>query len=99
MTMNGLPGNAARGAVGSSVGGINIGGAGRPGMDRGGPGGAQLGQPAANTGMQRGAGNLNAALFLNNQVEFSVCLAYRYNAASYRVVYCDCTIELLEVAQ
>ncbi|CAK0780069.1 hypothetical protein CVIRNUC_004928 [Coccomyxa viridis] len=67
VTTNGLPGNAARGAVGSSVGGINIGGAGRPGMDRGGPGGAQLGQPAANTGMQRGAGNLNAALFLNNQ--------------------------------
>ena len=41
-------------------------------MDRGGPGGAQLGQPAANTGMQRGGGNLNAALFLNNQVRFSL---------------------------
>ena len=62
--MNGLPGNAARGAVGSNVG-INI-GAGRPGMERGGPAGAQMGQPTANAGMQRGGANLNA-IFLNNQ--------------------------------
>lgn len=66
MTMNGLPGNAARGSVGSTVGGINIGAAGRPGMDRGGPAGVQIPQPAANAGMQRGGNNLNA-LFLNNQ--------------------------------
>lgn len=64
MIMNGLPGNAARGAVGSNVG-ISI-GAGRPGMERGGPAGAQMGQPTANAGMQRGGANLNA-IFLNNQ--------------------------------
>ena len=66
VTMNGLPGNAARGSVGSTVGGINIGAAGRPGMDRSGPVGVQIPQPAANAGMQRGGNNLNA-LFLNNQ--------------------------------
>ncbi|CAL5221806.1 g4062 [Coccomyxa viridis] len=66
VTMNGLPGNAARGSVGSNVAGINLGAAGRPGMDRGGPGGLQIPQPAANAGMQRGGTNLNA-LFLNNQ--------------------------------
>ncbi len=66
VTMNGLPGNAARGSVGSNVAGINLGAAGRPGMDRGGPGGVPIPQPAANAGMQRGGTNLNA-LFLNNQ--------------------------------
>ena len=30
-----------------------------------------------------GGGNLNAALFLNNQVEFSVCLTCRYNVSAY----------------
>lgn len=67
--MNGLPGNAARGSVGSNVAGINLGAAGRPGMDRGGPGGVQIPQPAANAGMQRGGTNLNA-LFLNNQASY-----------------------------
>ena len=72
VAMNGIPGNAARAAVGNNVGGINIGAAGRPGMDRGGPGGAQIPQPAANAGMQRGGANINA-LFLNNQVKITMC--------------------------
>ena len=72
VTMNGLPGNAARGSVGSNVAGINLGAAGRPGMDRGGPGGVPIPQPAANAGMQRGGTNLNA-LFLNNQASCLLC--------------------------
>ena len=80
--MNGIPSNAARGAVGSNVGGINI-GAGRPGMDRGGPSGAQMGQPAANAGMQRGTANLNA-LFMGNQASTFRLMSARHTLGSSR---------------
>jgi hypothetical protein len=52
-------------------------------MDRGGPSGAQMGQPAANAGMQRGNANLNA-LFMGNQASTFCLMSARHTLGSSR---------------